>query len=91
MPKTSPALTNTCRGGDLWDAPLHGLRSPDLELELRLRGCHSLQLPRAQHLDRQNWKWVIDDMVDELGATWLTEEDRQLILEYLFSEHGPRE
>ncbi len=58
--------------------------------ELHCGACHSLELPRAQHLDRQTWEWVLDDMVAEFGAERLTAEDRELILDYLVAEHGPR-
>ena len=51
--------------------------------------CHSLELPRSQHLDRKTWQWVMDDMVSEFGAAWLAEEDQKLILEYLVREQGP--
>lgn len=51
--------------------------------------CHSLQLPRSQRLDRFNWKWVIDDMVNQFGATWITEEQQEQILEYLVEAYGP--
>ncbi len=57
--------------------------------ELHCSACHSLALPRSQHLDRKTWKWVIDDMVAEFGATLLRQEDQKLILDYLVHEHGP--
>lgn len=53
--------------------------------------CHSLQLPRSQQLDRATWEWVIDDMVNEFGARWITEEQQKLILDYLVANHGPLE
>ena len=51
--------------------------------------CHSLALPKSQQLDRATWKWVIDDMVNEFGAVWLTAEDQRLILEYVVKHYGP--
>lgn len=51
--------------------------------------CHSLALPQSQRLDRGNWKWVIDDMVDQFGATWITDEQQALILDYLVQRYGP--
>ena len=51
--------------------------------------CHSLSLPRSQRLDRANWKWVIDDMVNEFGATWISDEQQALILDYLVQHYGP--
>lgn len=51
--------------------------------------CHSLDLPQSQRLDRANWKWVIDDMVNKFGATWITDEQQALILDYLVQKYGP--
>lgn len=51
--------------------------------------CHSLDLPKSQRLDRTNWEWVMDDMVNQYGATWLTAEDQKLIVDYLVSAYGP--
>jgi mono/diheme cytochrome c family protein len=51
--------------------------------------CHSLDLPKSQRLNRANWEWVMDDMVNQYGATWLTAEDQKLILDYLVSTYGP--
>lgn len=51
--------------------------------------CHSLDLPKSQRLDRANWEWVMDDMITQYGATWLTAEDQQLIIDYLVSAYGP--
>lgn len=63
---------------------------PGKELfETHCGACHSLDLPRSQRLDRANWKWVIDDMVNQFGATWLTEEQQKLILEYVVETYGP--
>lgn len=51
--------------------------------------CHSLDLPQSQRLNRSNWKWVIDDMVNKFGATWITEEQQKVILDYLVENYGP--
>lgn len=51
--------------------------------------CHSLDLPKSQRLNRANWEWVMDDMVNQYGATWLTAEDQKLIIDYLVSAYGP--
>ncbi|OGI61790.1 MAG: hypothetical protein A2W18_14975 [Candidatus Muproteobacteria bacterium RBG_16_60_9] len=58
--------------------------------EIHCRVCHSLDLPRSQHLDRNNWEWVMEDMVQKFGATWITLEQRQLIVDYLVTAHGPK-
>ena len=57
--------------------------------ETQWGSCHGLELPKSQRLDRFNWKWVIDDMVNEFGATWITEEQQEQILEYLVEAYGP--
>ena len=51
--------------------------------------CHSLELPRSQQLDRATWEWVMNDMVNEFGATWITAEQQKLIVDYLVVNHGP--
>ncbi|MFZ0256166.1 MAG: hypothetical protein WAN46_11080 [Gammaproteobacteria bacterium] len=51
--------------------------------------CHSLELPKSQRLNRANWEWVMDDMVNQYGATWLTAKDQELIIDYLVSAYGP--
>lgn len=57
--------------------------------ETHCSACHSLELPRSQRLDRSTWRWVVDDMVNEFGATWITEEQQRLIIDYLVKHHGP--
>lgn len=58
--------------------------------ETHCRVCHSLDLPRSQHLDRSNWEWVMEDMVEKFGATWITPEQQKLIIDYLVGAHGPK-
>ncbi len=50
--------------------------------------CHSTMLPESQHLDRGTWKWVLDDMEQKFGCT-LTGEQREILLDYLVTHHGP--
>ena len=57
--------------------------------ETHCGACHSLALPRSQHLDRANWRWVVDDMVNEFGADWLDAETQEIIIDYLVKNHGP--
>lgn len=52
--------------------------------------CHSLELPRSQRLDRNTWRWVMDDMVNKFGATWITGKQQELIIDYLTENHGPQ-
>lgn len=64
-------------------------RNVKKRFEIHCGVCHSLALPRSRRLDRATWQWVIDDMVNEFGAEWLTEEDQKLFLEYLVTTYGP--
>lgn len=51
--------------------------------------CHSLELPRSQRLDRNTWRWVMDDMVNKYGTIWITEKQQERIIDYLAENHGP--
>lgn len=57
--------------------------------EARCGLCHSLEVPQSQRLDRATWEWVIDDMVNKFGASFITPEEQKVILEYLVANHGP--
>lgn len=72
------------------DSSVATLAEGKKRFELHCKVCHSLELPESQNLDRNTWRWVIDDMVNEFGATWLTDEDQTLILEYLVTNYGPK-
>lgn len=50
--------------------------------------CHSLELPMSQHLDRNTWGWVLDDMTTKFGCP-VGATEKQLILDYLVENHGP--
>jgi hypothetical protein len=41
-----------------------------------------------QRLDRANWEWVMDDMIDKYGATWIDPVLRERIVDYLVEHHG---
>ncbi|MDT8404996.1 hypothetical protein [Sulfuriflexus sp.] len=62
---------------------------PKALFEMHCAACHSLELPRSQRLDRNTWRWVMDDMVNEFGATWITEDQQRVIIDYLVENHGP--
>jgi mono/diheme cytochrome c family protein len=64
---------------------------PDAKLlfETHCGACHSLDLPRNQRLDRDNWRWVVDDMVNQFGAVWISKEDQEAIIDYLAEHYGP--
>jgi hypothetical protein len=51
--------------------------------------CHSYVLVEQQRLDRANWDWVMDDMIDKYGATWIDPSLRERIVDYLVEHHGP--
>ena len=51
--------------------------------------CHSYELVEAQRLDRANWEWVMDDMIDKYGATWIDPGLREAIVDYLVEHQGP--
>lgn len=57
--------------------------------ETHCGACHSLDLPRSQRLDRNTWRWVMDDMVNKYGATWITDAQQTRIIEYLVEHYGP--
>ncbi len=50
--------------------------------------CHSLMLPQSQRLDRGNWEWVVDDMVNQFGCG-IGKEDQVLVIDYLVKNFGP--
>ena len=63
--------------------------APKKLFETHCSVCHSLELPRSQRLDRNTWRWVMDDMVNKYGATWITEKQQERIIDYLTENHGP--
>ncbi len=73
--------------GDSEGSPKEGKRL----FEAYCGACHSLELPRSQHLNRVMWEWVVDDMVNNFGATWITPREQELIIDYLVVAHGPKE
>lgn len=52
--------------------------------------CHTLELIESQHLDRATWRWVMDDVVNEYGATWITPKEQKILIDYLVEHHGPQ-
>lgn len=51
--------------------------------------CHGLDLPSKQRLNRANWEWVVNDMVEQYGCNWTTEAERTKIIDYLVENFGP--
>lgn len=50
--------------------------------------CHSLDLVEHQRLDRDDWEWVLEDMVEIYGATWITPKQQERLLDYLSERLG---
>jgi mono/diheme cytochrome c family protein len=63
--------------------------SPAQLFQTNCGACHSLELPRSQRLDRKTWRWVVDDMVNQFGANWITEDQQKIIVDYLAENYGP--
>lgn len=49
--------------------------------ETNCGACHSLDPPESQRLGRQTWRWVVTDMVEQFGATGITPEQQDIIVE----------
>lgn len=79
------------RGADQGPEPVDGVDDPTPEqlFENNCGVCHSLELPRSQRLNRDNWRWVMDDMVNQFGLTWLSEKQQKRIIDYLATHYGP--
>lgn len=71
------------------DREAAGEPTPRELFEARCSTCHSLDLPESQRLDRANWEWVVTDMVEKFGATWITEEEQRILIDYLTENYGP--
>ncbi|OOG26442.1 cytochrome c-552 like protein [Thioalkalivibrio denitrificans] len=61
--------------------------SPKQLFEVHCAACHSITLPKSQRLARHDWEWVMDDMED-YGMTWLTDEQREKIIDHLVEHYG---
>lgn len=59
--------------------------------ETNCRVCHDLSVPKSHHYDRANWEWVVDDMVNNYGATFITEEQQKLVVDYLAATQSPKQ
>lgn len=80
---TTATQTDTAAAGDTPQT------TPAQLFETSCSNCHSLDLPRSQRLNRATWEWVVSDMVNKYGATWLTEEEQTIIIDYLAANYGP--
>ncbi len=61
--------------------------SPKQLFQVHCAACHTIELPMTQRLARHDWEWVLDDMED-YGMTWLTDEQREQIVDYLTENYG---
>jgi len=52
--------------------------------------CHSLKIVQQQRLTKKVWDETLDWMVEEQGMGGLEEEERVIILNYLFANFGFR-
>ncbi len=62
--------------------------TPAQLFNIHCAACHSIELPQTQRLGRNDWNWVMDDMV-KYGMTWLTPEQREKIVDHLVENYGP--
>jgi mono/diheme cytochrome c family protein len=61
--------------------------SPRQLFEVHCAACHTIDLPKTQRLARHDWEWVMDDM-EKYGMTWLTDEQREKIIDHLVENYG---
>ena len=66
-----------------------GLSGKEL-FEVHCQVCHSLALPEKQRLSRQNWEWVVDDMVNKYGMNWVSPSDQKKIVDHLAANFKPK-
>ncbi len=50
--------------------------------------CHTLDLVESQRLDRTTWEWVMDDVINKYGGTWITKKERAILVDYLVENFG---
>ncbi|MCZ6601619.1 MAG: hypothetical protein O6952_01285, partial [Planctomycetota bacterium] len=62
--------------------------SPEVLYKSYCSPCHDLALVQAQRLDRATWQWVMDDMINDYGLTWITKEEQKIIVDYLAENFG---
>ncbi len=52
--------------------------------------CHSVDLVESQRLSRDDWAWVMTDMVEEYGGAWIKPAEQEIIIDYLAEHFGPQ-
>lgn len=62
--------------------------TPQQLFEQICSSCHNLELPKSQRLDRANWEWVVDDMID-YGLMGVPKEHLDRLIDYLAETYGP--
>ena len=102
---TTPSLNGPLQEPPLSDlaasassgAPDPSPASSDLEptatprelFEVHCSACHDLAVAVSQRLDRSTWEWVLEDMVEQYGLTWLSDAEVETIVDYLTETYGP--
>ncbi len=62
--------------------------SGEMIFETRCIVCHSLEVPKAQKLDRQTWSWVVGEMQKKYHVP-LSAEEKEKLLDFVASSYGP--
>lgn len=52
--------------------------------------CHTLDLVESQRLDHDGWAWVMEDMVEQYGGTWIKPSEQKVLIDYLAETFGPK-
>lgn len=52
--------------------------------------CHTLDLVESQRLDQDGWAWVMEDMVEQYGGTWIKPSEQKVLIDYLAETFGPK-
>ena len=60
----------------------------EMIFETRCIVCHSLDVPKAQKLDRQTWSWVVGEMQKKYHVP-LTDEEKEKLLDFVSTSYGP--
>ena len=71
-------------------APLSTDMSPKEMYIAYCGACHSVDLVESQRLSRDDWAWVMQDMVDDYGGGWIKPDEQKIIIDYLAENFGPK-
>lgn len=62
--------------------------TPQQLFEQTCSSCHNLDLPKSQRLDRANWEWVVEDMIN-YGLMGVPKQHLDRLIDYLAETYGP--